>query len=522
MFWLQHFKMLDYIRCPGCHLQTPVEPWLREAQREYAWRTAQERSGAAFVNWPQPERDGSARPCPRCGTPLVQGALIKGEYNERQPGWPFAAALAIGLAIGALLWRLFAWGPIAGAVGAITATTSMIGPLRRFHHRSVENRKLQSLNHPPEPNTELRQAARVLLGALLVTATATVIYAYLGWWPFVIAIAAVLTAAVVSEWLVERARRGLQGVAASRTRAGSAEFEFRGLQNRIVDAFLDAHPLASSTAFDRARWPRLLEAAKHDPAAQFRAARDWARGTYVAPDRVKAEELYERLAQHAAIGGKALWELGELFDPDSKEPDLAKARSAYERMKAFYQSQGVAQGVAVAERHLSDIRTDAQRHPMADAETWNDRFTRIRTRVYTSTAIAAVIAIGVVASAFPPIKESDTVGNASDALASGDVEAAVAAAQGAVRRDGTPDAYLTYGAALAAAGRPADAADAYNEVIEQNPTDETARLARATARRAAGNLAGAAEDYRALLQQQPDSPIYQALLDDVEREVKKR
>jgi tetratricopeptide (TPR) repeat protein len=135
--------------------------------------------------------------------------------------------------------------------------------------------------------------------------------------------------------------------------------------------------------------------------------------------------------------------------------------------------------------------------------------------------LAVVLVLGVVVFLHKRADElaQGTSEHASDALASGNVNAAIEAARTATRQNGDATSFETYAAALAAGHRHKEAAKAYSEVIRLKPNDAAAYLGRAEARRAAGDLKDAIEDYRALVTLEPDSPLYRQLLADAEREL---
>lgn len=143
--------------------------------------------------------------------------------------------------------------------------------------------------------------------------------------------------------------------------------------------------------------------------------------------------------------------------------------------------------------------------------------------VHALTAIAIAVATVVVVSVVMKHRAEElangTTAHASDALAAGNVDAAIDAARTATRRAGDAQSFEVYGAALAAGGRFKEAAQAYAEVIRLKPDDPTAYLGRAEARRAVGDLKEAIEDYRAIVNLQPESPLYREQLSDAEREL---
>lgn len=142
--------------------------------------------------------------------------------------------------------------------------------------------------------------------------------------------------------------------------------------------------------------------------------------------------------------------------------------------------------------------------------------------IAAAVAVVAVPGVNVLLNNRVEKPFGGTSEHAAEALAAGNVGAAIAAARTATRQVGDAQSFETYGAALDAGHRFKDAAKAYTEVIRLNPNDVAAYLGRAEARRAAGDLKGAIEDYRAIVNLEPDSPLYRQKLESAEGKLSAR
>jgi hypothetical protein len=197
-------------------------PALQADQAEWASRTRQQESGVAFVDWPTPETDTRSFGCSRCGTAIERGALVRGLYDEKIPGWLFVEAPLVAIGVGYLVGWLLEWGEIWGIIAGVVALAVSGKTFFSLHHDLIENRKLADKGLPRHQQSVV-PAATLIASLIVVPCIATLLYRNMGWVAMSVAVVVMIAIGVgVETWRSRTRREALRSYVADSNRRQNA------------------------------------------------------------------------------------------------------------------------------------------------------------------------------------------------------------------------------------------------------------------------------------------------------------